>query len=673
MTFSLSGSIITQSGTDTDISGLGGITGVTTTTVGDRNYYNLGTLKLLITGTLTHDPDAECILTTVTGTGNPAIEVSTGTYNFGIETTSGAKTRYSSGVGIVCQGGDTNNNAEWQQQNYSCIYLSASTATWVGRGGVILSDRGFGIYNGPTLDVIDTRLTKYGTTARREIRFDSDSAAPSGTFAAIVDGFQMSTRRLPATFSPVMQDAEVVQLANTFHSSDIAISNIDISNNVASNTDLGTDELNGGPNFYRLTNCSDGSAIRTMPKSGVGNSRQLGGLILQKEVSFNFVDGDTASNIQGVELYMIDTDNGYRKNANSQNHLADKVYTGTSDVNGDIAALTIITAITNIDTEGAFSYSDWDTTLYTNRYKVDRRGLDDTTNDNFLFKFASYNHGLSQNIVSCKGLNELNVAWTLFGDSLITQSTKATVEAYTAIETAQKWYDYDKSNLIDNYDGETQTYTSREADTVLAGSANITLQSGTNSDPIQQTLSGGVVTDETVYIGTDFTGTINTTGSVTDTRAPTTINYSVTNDLVLQSAAAEWTLDGVSVGNIVPLAGQNLVVNLINGATASTTNAGTSAGQVNIIQSVTMTIQGQIVGGVLVVYDNDSADPQDLGTELARFNTATATETYVYSASKVPDSVTIVMLATGYKQIVRDVDLQSSSFAVILEPELETN
>ncbi len=107
MTFAISNNVITQSGTDTDLSGLAGVAGVTTTTYsGSGTYpakiiYNLGNAKLEIAGTLTHDPSKEVI--TIGGGANnrPIIHIlSGGTYNYGVETTFQGGTHYSVGEGL---------------------------------------------------------------------------------------------------------------------------------------------------------------------------------------------------------------------------------------------------------------------------------------------------------------------------------------------------------------------------------------------------------------------------------------------------------------------------------------------------------------------------------------------------------------------------------------------
>ena len=75
--------IITQSGRDLDFSGLVGNTGVTITTDAGLTYYDFGTNRLVITGTVFHDPEKEVVIfhhistsattsTTVLAISNPA-------------------------------------------------------------------------------------------------------------------------------------------------------------------------------------------------------------------------------------------------------------------------------------------------------------------------------------------------------------------------------------------------------------------------------------------------------------------------------------------------------------------------------------------------------------------------------------------------------------------------
>lgn len=95
---------------------------------------------------------------------------------------------------------------------------------------------------------------------------------------------------------------------------------------------------------------------------------------------------------------------------------------------------------------------------------------------------------------------------------------------------------------------------------------------------------------------------------------------------------------------------------------------------VTVLQNqVTATITGQIVGGFMVIYDDDSADPQELGTELQRHNSVTATETYTYPVSKANDDIVIHHYADGYKQKILTVTLQANNFPIDMTPDIETN
>lgn len=84
MTFSLSGSVITQSGTDANLSGLSAIAGVTTVT--QAGYYNRTlyvipeNISMVVSGTLSHDPKYEEL--TMIGVDGVHININ-GTYNYG--------------------------------------------------------------------------------------------------------------------------------------------------------------------------------------------------------------------------------------------------------------------------------------------------------------------------------------------------------------------------------------------------------------------------------------------------------------------------------------------------------------------------------------------------------------------------------------------------------------
>ena len=113
MAFNLSGTLVTQSGTDTllvgpansgALSAAGG--GITTVAYGNRTYVIIPTnLTLSITGTLTHDTERECIVFQrglTADTQAPNLLIATGAnYNFGAPKVAGSTTAFSDSVGWI--------------------------------------------------------------------------------------------------------------------------------------------------------------------------------------------------------------------------------------------------------------------------------------------------------------------------------------------------------------------------------------------------------------------------------------------------------------------------------------------------------------------------------------------------------------------------------------------
>ena len=141
MSFAESSGVITQTGIDNDLSGLDGLTGVTTISRGTGNsqqtVYDIGASRLVIEGTLNHNPDIELLIShngindnsfgviTVTGTG---------TYNFGQSYTGNGITEYSNSLGIVV----TKNSNNFYK--YGALDVkNGGTFNW--NGGIIKTSR----------------------------------------------------------------------------------------------------------------------------------------------------------------------------------------------------------------------------------------------------------------------------------------------------------------------------------------------------------------------------------------------------------------------------------------------------------------------------------------------------------------------------------------------------
>lgn len=96
----------------------------------------------------------------------------------------------------------------------------------------------------------------------------------------------------------------------------------------------------------------------------------------------------------------------------------------------------------------------------------------------------------------------------LLNDPVLTETNKAVVDAYTKIDTPQKFYDRASAYLYDNYSGETSTIVSRSGTEIDAGSYDVVI----NNSAVQPfDLSGNTITIKS----SSFTGNITTSGNVT--------------------------------------------------------------------------------------------------------------------------------------------------------------
>ena len=463
MPFALSGSTITQTGTDADYSGLSGITGVTTRTHQGIKIYEIGELRLNIDGTVTHDPAKEIVLSTWPGVVrlNTPVSTITGQLNYGKKTEANSNVRYTALPGLYRSGDEGTGLHEWRGWEYGLLYVLGTVRFY---GGIIPSSKviQFGRDGEPNADVFieKTKFVKVGTTARREIRFDSATGI-DGSVDMIIDGFQVSHRVLPSSAKFELLNGQIVQLSRGPANTNLI--DLDASKNTDKYTDLGTDDDDGDGNevvkTYTVTNSANGTMLRLMPKSGVGPGRQKGILIVRKNAEYQFADAAGAA-IQGVRTFIRDTANGNRKFENGINYTGDRTYTGLSNAAGKWLT-TITTGVTNIGTTGhAVDYTDssgeWDSEGFNTAFRVDRRGLADDGADEFRAHFHSYSHLPAQAVSEMKGLGTLAIPWTLFADPSVsataavaaTYSDRFTVSGTTITVTADatldELYDYCK-------------------------------------------------------------------------------------------------------------------------------------------------------------------------------------------------------------------------------------
>tara|TARA_R110002167_G_scaffold45515_3_gene136729 strand:+ start:3556 stop:5958 length:2403 start_codon:yes stop_codon:yes gene_type:complete len=126
-------------------------------------------------------------------------------------------------------------------------------------------------------------------------------------------------------------------------------------------------------------------------------------------------------------------------------------------------------------------------------------------------------------------------------DLVITESTKATVDAYTTLETSAKFYDRAVSWLEGNITNETAFLVTRSGSTIDAGSYNVTIDATAGST---FAFDGSTITIK----ASTFTGSITTTGTFTLANGATFIG-SVT-DVSGTSSSTPFEITGLVSGNI---------------------------------------------------------------------------------------------------------------------------
>lgn len=443
----------------------------------------------------------------------------TANYYYGVTRTNtfaGTSTN-STGTGLFFVGDRVTN---WHPGD-AAMAAGGGNSHFIGRGGVINLSRPMNM--NCDLDVVDTAWK--GTTGALEWRNNFGTA--SSSFDGKLDDYNVLLPSFTAKFN--IAGGSIGEVINQGAIGYHTLRDFDTSSNVG-DYDVGTDGQKT-QNFreWEVINSGTGSSVRHMWRNTRGSYGQRGVLVTKKEVSYNFTDVNRQV-VDSVKLYSMDTPSSFAKHAifpaaNSTNgagfssssdsqitrgvtnsngdrvydYTTPEIYQKTADSSGHIATFEVVTGVqikeyVAQDAVGAtaygihlqngqwrvsssdltkVAYTDWDTDRFGRFYKVDRRSNSNTNSDDFTFCFCSYNHMLASNTQMLKGIGELEVDWLMFSDRSLTQTSKASVDAYTEIDTPGKFYDRAKSHLYDNYTGELDTIVDISGNTIAAGYKNV--------------------------------------------------------------------------------------------------------------------------------------------------------------------------------------------------------
>ena len=482
MSFSYSNGVITQTGTDTNLSGLNGISGVTINVSGQNTAtYKIYTLnsstRLIIDGTLTIDPEIEQLViakkppTSTTDITYPCTV--NGSLILGKQKTGNNNTSYSSGVTLNFTGlGDV----WWRDKSLSISSGGSFTmyGSTIRTGGSLIFNDGCSLLveKGEIYNVHNSNIG---------IRFrESSGILRKLTF----DGRQGSDIRI--SINDGIAEANLI-LKNAFYytevtpQSDILFTNYDVSLNINTTSIRFEDFVQD--NLVEINNASN--RLNFVQSSSNGNRD---GYCRVFRV-FNVPITDLNNNPITYSYYGKDINNGNRvaSSKSTFDDTADKIYSGINQ------------------TQNFQERILWEVFIGINGVA----NVDDRTdqNDTIPIIFISYNESLKTYNPALIGLNTATDPLKLEPDFLITEANRNIVDAYTELETPEKLYDRAKSYLVSNFVGQS-LYATRSGNLINAGSYNVTIDA-TASTAFD--ITGNLITIK----ASTFTGNMVTTGLIT--------------------------------------------------------------------------------------------------------------------------------------------------------------
>ncbi len=419
--FSQNGSVITQTGTDTNLSGLVGLTGVTVDTASSVMQYDIGNNILVINGTLSiaTTQKEQLIFRGITSHNEHAIEVS-GTLNIGTQLVDDYFYTFNDGVPAI---------------RYDFEFAD-DQEPWIGFGEGNTGTRSvFYVDDGGTLNIYGQIMHIRGAVAadpNTTVNWENavvhaDMIYIFSTNWRIVDTNiytpgNHSLVTIPLEYQNVggtNSGAFYISLSNSTPEGTYILRDIpDIPSSVYL-TRAGRES--GTPPILRALNSADGSDhIFDTATDGAQRRFQV---LMESEF---FV---TASLLDGTPIE--DAQVWYQGKAGTNTVV-------TTDVNGETPVQTFLLrdflnpAGTTIPVEERFDKNEDGT-------------------DRIDVSVWSYNHfgSISQN-VSLKGTGEKEFLRILFPDTNITEPSKAVVDGYAEIDDFEKLYDRAKSYKIDN-------------------------------------------------------------------------------------------------------------------------------------------------------------------------------------------------------------------------------
>jgi hypothetical protein len=522
---------ITQTGTDTDLTGLASFTYYDSASVSTALGFTLGwaglaiyfiDVPIIINGTLSYDSSEELLALSTSfpdaGSGfDFALRVtgSGASMSVGVQqsTNPNGTPRYSEGVGLVVGFDFTAPSPLNYIWNEGMLVDDSATLTVNGSELQLASplkiaaNSGIVTFNGTRIVDINNRpLSKQ--TIRNEapasilrlnnVEFDAKfqpqrfiNLSGLDTFSGVFKNSYLQPHR-------VESDPNIPAVGGK-----VTLSNVIFGNNANSydwqlvgNSTTATDNQ-----AIELTNVDIGTGIRpNQVAPGVVNHLAIfqNIKITVKDTSFNA--------IQDCKVRIPTTDSTNRNNTNIGGQFIGNLdFTGTTyeeysdptNVNGETPQYKVLTG------------RIWNDNLTSTTYTYDLYGKTQVAGeDKFDVQFVSYLHNLASQEVTLKTANDIELERVLTLDASITETNKATVDAYSSLDITAKLYDRAKAELFDAYSGESQTTVTRVGSLIDCRALNVDIDATAST---AFSLVGNTLTIK----ASDYTDDMTTTGLIT--------------------------------------------------------------------------------------------------------------------------------------------------------------
>ena len=574
MAFTLSGTTITQTGIDTDLSGLSGIAGVGNYSWSGLDIYDLDTadLHLHISGTLTIggansiSSKEMLIIRNATSTTRRFEVLNGGTLNLGYVHTSGSDSETVNDGVLVFQPGTIGFGATNNSTNYS-------------------NRTSFGVASGGTLNWYSGIVDMAGA-----VGFQAG--------ANVNIGFDTNTK-------PVLDQSRVRSTGNPGQILYCYATGLNVNGwKIKANRSLDGSGVTGtGFVLAAVPTQFKGYEPIFMRTAITGSSSVPAGTYSLNDYTGIIGSGDDIQNKAGVAaiVKLINGEKGSDLSIQVDNNLLDplvvqEVTATASDIVTDNPLISGKAFIARDDgsnaqivvNDGTGNYDFGEVVIAESEDgQIEGTDLYFGEDDDTTVRHISYETIITSVPAILRGAGGSNLVLKTSVDNSITETNKSTVDAYTTLETAQKFYDRAKAYLVDNYAGETATIVTRSGDTIDLGTYNLTVLQAGNAFVFDGT---------TVIINSAlFEGSVTTSGTVIDLGNAIT---GVVTDINGTTSPSSITLNTVGVWSIYD--NTNTVVTAGTGNTTYSNTRGVDTG--------TWSVVTHNKGSVAQIFTWDSAD-----------------------------------------------------------------